>query len=154
MEENFILSVCGKQDVSGSSDKIELETPASYVTRNGTRYITYKEYDPNRPDEHYRTTVKVDKDNIVTVMKGGQENHHLILEKGKRHKCEYNTPFGSMMLGVYTDSVFISLDDKGGEVRVRYSIDIESEIASINELTLKIKEAESNVNGSTDSQQS
>ncbi|MBR2176646.1 MAG: DUF1934 domain-containing protein [Clostridia bacterium] len=141
MEENYILSVCGRQYTDGSSDKVELQTSASYVMRNGSRYITYKEYDPQQPDKHYRTTVKIDPNNIVTVIKGGTENHHLILEKGKRHKCEYNTPYGSITMGIYTDSVSISLDDSGGELTVKYSIDIESELASSNELTLSIKEA-------------
>ena len=140
MEENYTLSVCGKQTVDGSSDKIELETSASYATKNGVRYISYKEYNPENPEQHYRTTVKIDQNNVVTVMKGGEESHHLVLQKGERHKCEYRTPFGSMTLGVYTESVNISLDDSGGEVMVKYTIDIESELASSNELTLKIRE--------------
>ena len=154
MEESYILSVRGKQITSGDEDCIELETAAAYVTRNGTRYISYKEYDPEAPDAHYRTTVKVDSNNIVTVMKGGSANHHLILEKGKRHKCEYNTPFGSLTLGVYTNSVMIDLDDNGGQLKVSYTIDIESETASMNELTLIIKEANNNVKSSENDQQS
>ena len=140
MEENYILSVCGKQTVDGASDKIELQTPASYVERGGSRYITYKEYDPNDPERHYRTTVRIDPDNVVTVIKGGEESHHLTLEKGKRHKCEYKTPFGSIMMGVFTDTVQIHLDEHGGELMVHYSIDINSELASSNELMLTIKE--------------
>lgn len=154
MDENYILSVCGKQNVDGSIDKVELETSASYVMRNGSRYISYKEYNPDAPQQHYRTTVKIDADNVVTVMKGGETSHHLVLEKGKRHKCEYNTPYGSLALGVYTDTVDIRLDDKGGELTLRYLIDIESELASANELTLKIKEAKHNVNSISSSQQS
>ena len=154
MEEKYNLSVCGKQTVEGNTEKIELETSASYVIRGDSRYISYKEYDPSAPEKHYRTTVKVTPDNTVTVMKGGAENHHLILEEGQRHKCEYNTPFGSMTLGIYTESSQITLDDKGGEVFVRYTIDIESELASTNELTLKIKEAEHHVNSSTNSDKS
>ncbi len=145
MEKNYILSVCGRQNVDGSTDKIELETSASYVKRNGNRYISYKEYDPDAPLKHYRTTVKVTPDNVVTVIKGGEESHQLILEKGERHKCNYNTPFGILTLGVYTEDVNIKLDDNGGELTVKYSIDIQSELASLNELTLKIKEAKNNV---------
>ena len=145
MEENYILSVCGMQTVNGSQDKIALETAASYVMRDGSRYITYKEYDAQNPGQHYRTTVKIDEKGVVTVMKGGEENHNLILEQGVRHKCEYNTPYGSLTLGGYTDSVSAKLDDNGGELKVKYSIDIESEHASSNELILNIKEAKGNV---------
>ena len=140
MEKKYLLSVCGKQYVNGDSDQIDLQTNATYVMKGTTRYISYKEYDPQNPDIHYRTTVKIDQNNVVTVMKGGEESHHLVLQKGERHKCEYRTPFGSMTLGVYTESVNISLDDSGGEVMVKYTIDIESELASSNELTLKIRE--------------
>ena len=105
MEENYILSVEGKQTVNGSSDKIDLKTRAAYMTKNGNRYITYTEYDVNNPKLTSRTTVKVSPDNVVTVMKGGTERHSLILEKGVRHKCEYITSFGIISLGVFTDTV-------------------------------------------------
>ncbi len=139
MEENYLLSVTGTQHVNGDSDKIELQTNASYVTKNESRYITYKEYDANNPDKHYRTTIKVSPEGIVTVMKGGMENHNLILEKGVRHKCEYSTPFGTVTLGVYTQKIRNDLHDSGGELEVAYTIDMESQLASTNELYIKLK---------------
>ena len=151
MEENYILSVTGMQTVEESQDKIELKTMASYVTKNGSRYITYKEYDAQHPAKKYRTTIKVDADQVVTVMKGGAESHNLILEKGQRHKCEYITSFGVLSLGVYTEYIHVDLDDHGGELTVRYIIDIQSELASKNELHLKIEEAQQNVNSESNS---
>ena len=150
MEENYILSVTGKQTVAGDSDKVELKTTAAYVMRNGSRYISYNEYDIQNPGRKYRTTVKIDPDNRVTVMKGGEERHNLILEKGVRHRCEYMTSFGSIMLGVYTESVRNELGDDGGRIQVRYNIDVEYELASTNELTLEIQEAKGNDNISID----
>lgn len=141
MEENYILSVVGKQIVNGEYENIELSTKAAYVIKNGSHYITYKEYDSQNPERHYRTTVKIDPNQVITIIKGGEESHNLTLEKGKRHKCEYITNFGSLMLGVYTQNLDINLDDHGGELSVQYSIDIQSQLASKNELTLKIKEA-------------
>ena len=151
MEENYLLSVCGKQFVNGNSDKVELQTNASYVMRGSSRYITYKEYDPQDPQVHYRTTVKVDENNVVTVIKGGEMSHNLILEQGQRHRCEYRTPYGNMTLGIYTERVEIELDDNGGSISVSYNIDIENELASTNELTLEIKEANANVNSTDNS---
>ncbi len=154
MKENYILSVRGKQTVEGQSDNIDLKTRAAYMTKNGSRYISYTEYDMNNPKQHYRTTVKVSPDNVVTVMKGGTESHNLILEKGVRHKCQYITSFGMISLGVFTDSVNIDLDDKGGEIRVHYLIDVQSELASSNELIINIKEADSHVDCHSDNQSS
>ena len=132
MEKNYILSVEGKQTVEGSSDKIDLQTVASYVTKNGSRYISYTEYDAMNPKQTYKTTIKISPENIVTVMKGGKEKHNLMLEQGVRHKCEYVTAFGMILLGVFTDSVEVDLNDRGGTVKVHYTIDVESELASIN----------------------
>ena len=151
MEENYLLSVCGKQFVNGNSDKVELQTNASYVMRGSSRYITYKEYDPQDPQVHYRTTVKVDENNVVTVIRGGEMSHNLILEQGQRHRCEYRTPYGNMTLGIYTERVEIELEDNGGSISVSYNIDIENELASSNELVLNIKEAKGHVNGTDDS---
>ena len=151
MEENYLLSVCGKQFVNGNSDKVELQTNASYVMRGSSRYITYKEYDPQDPQVHYLTTVKVDENNVVTVIKGGEMSHNLILEQGQRHRCEYRTPYGNMTLGIYTERVEIELDDNGGSISVSYNIDRENELASSNELVLNIKEAKGHVNGTDDS---
>ncbi|HCA55837.1 MAG TPA: DUF1934 domain-containing protein [Ruminococcaceae bacterium] len=151
MEENYILSVTGLQTVEGSEDKIELKTMASYVSKNGSRYITYKEYDAQNPEKKYRTTIKIDPNHVVTVMKAGSESHNLILEKGQRHKCEYITSFGVLSLGVYTEYVQVELDEHGGELVVRYIIDIQSELASKNELHLKLEEANQNVHSESDS---
>ena len=140
MEKNYILSVEGKQTVEGSSDKIDLQTVASYVTKNGSRYISYTEYDAMNPKQTYKTTIKISPENIVTVMKGGKEKHNLMLEQGVRHKCEYVTAFGMILLGVFTDSVEVDLNDRGGTVKVHYTIDVESEVASINELNITVEE--------------
>ena len=100
-----------------------------------------------------RTGIKISPENIVTVMKGGTEKHNLMLEQGVRHKCEYITGFGMISLGVFTDSVKVSLDDKGGTVRVHYTIDVQSELASENELNITIKEVAENGDSNPDSKQ-
>lgn len=150
MEENYLLSVIGTQFIDGDADKVELKTVASYIKKNGNHYITYKEYDAENIRKNSHTTIKISSDNIITIIKGGDEHHNLTLEKGKRHKCEYITPFGNILLGVYTDKVNIALDDKGGEIEAEYSIDMNSKLASTNKLFLKLEEANKNVNINTD----
>lgn len=141
MEENYILSVCGIQFTGEQSDKVELQTRASYVIKNGIRYISYKEYNDQAPDKPFRTTVKVDTDNVVTVIKGGETCHNLVLEKGQRHHCQYRTPYGTLFLGVFTEQVDINLTDCGGTLNVAYALDVDAELISKNKLSLKIEEA-------------
>ena len=68
--------------------------------------------------------------------------------------AEYITGFGMISLGVFTDSVKVNLDDKGGEIKVHYNIDVQSELASVNELTINIKEAVNDVGSYSDIEQS
>lgn len=141
MEENYKLYIKGTQTTVGEPDNVEVRTSGAYVLKNGSRYISYREFDPENPEQSYRTTVKVDTNNIVTIIKGGEGCYNLILEKGRRHKCQYATNFGTILLGVYTEDVKVKLNDNGGFVAVNYSIDVDSELASKNELYIKIEEA-------------
>ncbi len=45
------------------------------------------------------------------------------------------------MVGIYTNDVACKLDDSGGTLEVNYTLDINSDLASINELYITIKEA-------------
>ena len=85
--------------------------------------------------------LKVDGGNTVTLMRGGG-NTRLILEKGKRHQCQYDTGFGALLVGVFTSEVDSRLHDKGGELAVNYTLDINADLSSINEILITIKEAE------------
>ncbi len=65
----------------------------------------------------------------------------LILEKGKRHLCQYDTGYGSLMVGVFTSSFESTLNEQGGSLRVRYTLDINSSLSSNNEISIIVKEA-------------
>ena len=77
----------------------------------------------------------------VTLMRGGSESTHLILESGKRHLCPYDTGYGCMMVGIFTSKVNSELDDMGGKLEVSYTLDINSNLSSLNEILITVKEA-------------
>lgn len=142
MEENYILYVKGVQTVDGESQTAETKTKASYITRNGTRYISYIEHDDDDINIKQRVTVKVTEQGVVTILKGSSGG--LVLEKGGRHNCRYPTPFGYLMLGVYTDKLHSRFDDNGGELEASYTLEVDSAVASKNKLFLNIKEVNQN----------
>ena len=53
-------------------------------------YIVYKEYDEDNPNRYQTSILKVEKNDKVTLMRGNSSTR-LILEKGKRHLCQYDT---------------------------------------------------------------
>lgn len=141
MRENYWINIVGRQKIDDDVGEVTLTTLGSYVTKGDTRFIVYKEYDPDRNNAAITSVLKVDGGNTVTLMRGGG-NTRLILEKGKRHQCQYDTGFGALMVGVFTSEVDSRLHDKGGELAVNYTLDINADLSSINEILITVKEAE------------
>lgn len=143
MREDYLINIVGRQRVDDEDmDEIKLTTLGSYTKKGDTRYIVYKEYDPDSAGSEPITSIlKIDGSDTVTLTRGAN-NTRLILEKGKRHQCQYHTGFGPLLVGVFTSEVNSSLHDKGGELQVNYTLDINSNLSSINEIFITIKEAE------------
>ncbi len=141
MQENYLISIIGRQKLDDETGEIEVTTLGSYVKRGDSRYIVYKEYDAENKGSPQTSVLKVDGDSKVTLMRGGAESTRLILENGKRHVCPYDTGYGCMMIGVFTSKVKSELDDAGGKLEVNYSLDINSSLSSVNEILITVKEA-------------
>lgn len=142
MQENYIITVTGIQTVDGEKDKIEVITTGDYLSKNGHRYIKYKEYDTDNPNISTDTVVKVESDNKVSIIRMSDHPSRLILENGVRHQCHYSTVMGDILMGVYTSKVEHTLTDRGGDIFVRYQLDFFADLVSDNEIHINIKEKE------------
>ena len=69
----------------------------------------------------------------------GEAPSELVLEVEKKHHCHYGTPFGSLMLGVYTKSIDNRLSDEGGKLEMCYVIDSNGAFVSENWISLSVK---------------
>ena len=88
-----------------------------------------------------RSEVTVEKDR-VTILRSGKISTCMILEPEKRHISCYETPYGEIMLGVYTDALAVDLTEDGGFVEFAYTIDSNGELVSRNELKFLIETEE------------
>lgn len=139
MTQEYIISIVGYQQVDGEENEIQLTTVGSYVNKDGNRYIIYSEYEEDNPSNRLTSVIKVEGDKKVTLIRNGEDRTRLVLEKGKRHQCFYNTGFGNMMVGVFTQRIDADLSDDGGQLEVSYSLDINSGLTSINQIFIDIK---------------
>ena len=140
MQENYMISIVGKQHVDGGTGEIRIDTLGSYVKKGDHWYIAYKEYDEDDPNRYQTSILKIESGEKVTLMRDNSATR-LILEKGKRHLCQYDTGYGSLMVGVFTSSFESTLNEQGGSLRVRYTLDINSSLSSNNEISIIVKEA-------------
>ena len=143
MQENYLISIRGRQKVDDEVGEIELTTLGSYVQRGSSHYIVYKEYMTDQSPSTRTSILKIDGNSRLTLMRRGGDNTRLILENGKRHLCQYDTGYGNMMIGVFTSRLSSHLGDNGGSLEVIYTLDINSALSSLNELSITVKEAKS-----------
>lgn len=138
-KEKYMISIIGEQKLDGETDRIEVLTAGNYMMKKDHFYIGYKEYDENNPNEHSDNLIKVEKD-MVTISRKGPMRSQLILEKGKRHQCVYQTVAGNLMIGVFTKTMKSTLNDKGGTLEVSYTLDFNTDLVSENSFKIKVEE--------------
>ena len=138
-KKKYLISIVGEQILDGESDKIEVLTTGNYLMKKDHCYIGYKEYEENNPNDYSDNLIKVEND-IVTISRKGSTKSQLMLEKGKRHQCVYQTPMGDLMIGVYTKSMKSTLTEKGGTLEVSYTLDFNTDLVSENKFKVTIEE--------------
>lgn len=145
MKEDFLITINSKQIVSGKEDEISLKARGSYEFSNDRKKISFYEYDQENPEKKYLSSLLVENDGKIIFTKGGSVNSQLMLQKGKRHMCNYLTDYGVLQLGTFTDMVDIDFDETGGDFKAEYTIDINSSIASRNFVHMKVRKVDKNV---------
>ncbi len=137
--EKYLISIIGEQRLDGESDKIEVLTGGNYIMKNGHSYIGYKEYDQTGSTDYYDNLIKVE-DNMVTITRKGPMKSQLMLEKGRRHQCIYQTDAGNLIIGVYTKTLRSTLNEKGGTLEVSYTLDFNTDLMSENSFKITVEQ--------------
>lgn len=123
MEEKYLITIKGTMEQGGGSDSVELMTRGSLMHRNSAYYIVYRETEATGYGG-CTTAVKVEDDaRRVTMTRFGPIPSQLVVEKGTRHLCHYDTGYGALSLGVSADEIDPALSEEGGRVRFSYTLD-------------------------------
>ncbi len=138
MKEDFVITVRGKMERHGECDNIEMMTRGNFVRRGNSYYIVYKETEATGYAGCV-TTVKVEASNKVSMLRYGPAPSQLIVEKGRRHVCIYETGYGSMNFGVAADEIDSHLSAEGGSVSFGYLIDVDGSSFSQNSVQITVK---------------
>lgn len=125
MNEEYLIKIRGsmEQDGQAPAAPIELMTRGSFVRKGSSYYITYKETEATGY-AGCTTTLKIAGDGSrVAMLRFGPAPSQLIIEKGTRHLCHYETGYGSITLGVAADEIVQELGPEGGHARFSYVLD-------------------------------
>lgn len=143
MEQKYLISIVNKQKIDNDVEEITLTTEGTYATKDGKRYIMYREFEQDG-QKGQSSTLKIDNtgdEKIVSLIRhdprSGKTN--LVLQENKRHLCQYGTTFGCLTLGVYTSKITDNLTEEGGSIYIEYTLDINTNLSSYNAITVTVK---------------
>ena len=141
MQNNVVVSVKGIQKFEGAdSDAMELVTEGTFQEESGVYVLQYEESQMTGMGET-QTTITVEGDQ-VTLVRTGQFTSQMVFQEGRQHLSMYNTPYGSLEIGVSTRHLLAELDENGGNIEVDYSIEVDHAVAGRNIFQINIKKAE------------
>jgi uncharacterized beta-barrel protein YwiB (DUF1934 family) len=119
MSRNAVISVASKQ--SGLEDEaIEIVTQGKFYKKDNSYYAVYDETELSGM-AGTTTTIKVNKEKL-TLIRLGTTNARIEFKNNYKSISMYDTPYGTLELGVETRKLDIKIDDEGGRVFVDYDM--------------------------------
>ena len=130
MTQKVMLTFRGMQLNQGgeASEQIETVSQGDYYKRNGKHYVIFEE-SVEGIDDKVKSKLKFDAD-TVEISRSGQMNSHMIFQENKKNLTGYNTPFGQILMGIYTKKIQITEQEDQITVDVDYSLDANDEFLS------------------------
>lgn len=125
------------QTADGDRNESELMTEGTFGKEHGVWKISYQESEATG-FEGAVTTITADGSRMVNIMRTGVAESHLILEANKPHSCLYGTEYGQFTMRIFTKKIENCLQENGGSLHLKYTIDINSSYSSENEIYLEI----------------
>lgn len=137
--KNVVISIVGKVDDGRSVDNIEFSTVGKYNCDGGVYELTYD--DGQMMGEAVTSRIAVDADGAAVIERCGGINSRLSIRAGQRSQSSYQIPEGEFLIGINGIAVDNRLGPTGGELTLRYSIDVNAALQSKNEVVVTVKEA-------------
>ena len=133
-----MISIKGSPAYSyNEDDGYELMTDGEYLRKDGISTFSYLESELTGLNGLI-TTFNVEPDRVV-LQRGGDMNAEMIFSEKQKHNFLYETPFGSIMMGIDTHSIQRNLRDEGGSLEIRYDIEVDNVSVSQNLFQINIK---------------
>ena len=137
MKKDVMISLVGNQTDGEDTEQIELITEGRYYSEGCSHFVTYDETEVTGL-AGTTTTLKIE-DGRITMTRAGQNNSQLVFEKGQRHLCSYETPFGVFMIGIRSNDVRIDLGESEGVISADYLIEFDNNASGHNDFRMHFK---------------
>ena len=138
--QKITLRVHNLQEVDGEKNEMDMTVVGTASLQSPRLELCYSEYDEEMHET--KTRVCVEENRFVSVTREGQYASQMLFECGKRNTTAYKTPYGDLMMGMYTkriDNRMTWLDGTlQGSLTFSYTTDFAGQGGIENEMTLTI----------------
>lgn len=139
MAKKALITIIGHQSYDDDKDKIEMKTIGTIDADDKDYIIRYNEELENSSTP-IKAKLKIAKDESrVEMIKSGPYSSCLVIEKSKRHLCNYGTEYGEMLMGIFGKNIKNSYEENQGEFEFSYEIDVNGAISSQNKVIIKYR---------------
>lgn len=120
------------QEIVDGEDTIESIMPGACQQIGDYYYIKYEELQEGFT-ETTDVLLKV-KPGYLEMTKKGLVHVNMVIAAGESHQTNYTTPFGQLIFTIRGKNVAVSQDGEGIHIRARYSMDVNYEYLSENDI--------------------
>jgi len=136
--KKVMISIKGSPiSMDGEDKSFELMTDGEYSNADGVSTFSYIESELTGLDG-MQTTFNVEQDRVV-LSRGGGISGDMIFSEDQKHHFLYDTPFGSILMGIDTHSIKQNMSDDGGSLEICYDIEVDNISVSRNLFEINIK---------------
>ncbi len=125
------------QDYLEEEDKIQTIIPGTYKKIGDCYYIKYEELQEGFT-EKTDVLLKV-RQGFLEITKKGLIHVHMTIAANETHQTNYTTPFGNLLFTIHGKKVTVSETENGMHILAKYSMDVNYEYLSENELCIEVK---------------
>lgn len=133
-----LIKIIGTQTADGEQDVIELTTTGTLEKTEEGWTLCYHETEATGM-EGTVTTLEMSPGRL-NLMRSGSHPSMLILEKNRRHHCNYHTPYGTIDLGTYASELKYRLSEHGGEILFSYTLGFNGGVSSAHTIHITVQE--------------
>lgn len=141
MPKDVMIRIKGVYTVENDQTTAELFTKGKMYKKNNHTYLTYEESETTGY-EGCTTTLKIEEEGRVTMMRSGNTSSHLVLQPGIRNIGQYTVYGNSMEIGVFAENLEWKVTDDSASLHMAYTLDMNSVLMSENELFIDVSQVE------------
>lgn len=136
--KKVLISIKGFQAAQQTDEEsFELVTDGEYSLDDGVAQLSYMESELTGY-AGTKTSFVVEPDRVILTRANGL-NGEMIFSEGRKHHFVYETAYGSLTMGVDTQSITRQLDENGGDLEIHYVIDVDNVVMSRNSFKINVK---------------